>query len=150
MNHHRQNPGAVRAAMLLSILLIVVAPDVPAQQNSLSLDGPRLTPTATPTPSPTPSPPSAFARPQRAPVKPISRAAKIAIAATLLAVALVAAGFSMRAWRSFNLFDRQYRFPPIADANLRLGATKSGGCMATIVFNGDPSEGATGSAAKDF
>jgi hypothetical protein len=46
---------------------------------------------------------------------------------------------SMRVWRSANLFDREYRFPPAANVALRLGANKSGGFMATITF-GDRAE----------
>ena len=39
-----------------------------------------------------------------------------------------------RAWRSSNVFDRQYRFPEGGEAALRFGATRSGGHMATIKF----------------
>ena len=60
---------------------------------------------------------------------------KIAIVATAFAVAAITLLFSMRAWRSSNLFDREYRFPEVTSVALRLGGNKSGGCMATIDFN---------------
>ena len=51
-----------------------------------------------------------------------------------LAVLIVAGGglllFASRRWRSWNLFDREYRFPVEKEAALRLGATKCGGHMA--------------------
>jgi hypothetical protein len=58
---------------------------------------------------------------------------KIAIVAIVAMGGGFALAFSLRAWRSSNLFDRQYRFPAGKTA-LRLGANKSGGCMATIEF----------------
>jgi len=55
-----------------------------------------------------------------------------------IAFALVVVGIvlyrSARAWRSSNLFDRQYRFPVSDKVDLRLGAKKCGGYMATIRF----------------
>ena len=42
---------------------------------------------------------------------------------------------AMRKWRSSNLFDRQYRFPMVRDVPLRLGAGKSGGTMAALLFD---------------
>jgi hypothetical protein len=58
-----------------------------------------------------------------------------------ITIALLVAGavgtaiyFCLRAWRSSNLFDRQYRFPKMENAALRFGANKSGGFMATIVY----------------
>lgn len=87
------------------------------------------------TETPTPEVPSAFARVQSVQSKPIPLSWKIAIAGTALVVAASALLFSVRAWRSSNLFDREYRFPEGTNAALRLGAKKSGGCMATIDFN---------------
>jgi hypothetical protein len=110
---------ATRIALLLSILLGLFASTLFSQ-----------------TEAPTPEVPSAFARAQRVPSKPIPLSWKIAIATTALAVAASTLLFSMRAWRSSNLFDREYRFPAAANVALRLGANKSGGCMATIDFSG--------------
>jgi hypothetical protein len=87
------------------------------------------------TETPTPEGPSEFARAQAAPSKPIPRVWKVTIVAIGLVVAGSALLFSMRAWRSSNLFDREYRFPRVTNAALRLGANKSGGCMATINFS---------------
>ena len=56
----------------------------------------------------------------------------VALAVTALATGLC---FAVRAWRFSNLFDRQYRFPTAPEVPLRLGASKSGGCMATLVFD---------------
>ncbi len=50
-----------------------------------------------------------------------------------LAVAAILYG-SVRAWRSSNLFGRQYRFPTPNEVSLRFGGTKSGGHMATVEF----------------
>jgi hypothetical protein len=69
---------------------------------------------------------------------PISSGWKIVVAIVIaLTAAALATGlcFAMRAWRSSNLFDRQYRFPAVPEVALRLGASKSGGCMATLVFD---------------
>lgn len=38
---------------------------------------------------------------------------------------------ALRASRRSNLFERQYRFPEVAEAALRLGGKRSGGHMAT-------------------
>jgi hypothetical protein len=89
----------------------------------------------TETETPTPEVPSAFARVQRVQSKPMPLSWKIAIAATAFVVGASALLFSMRAWRSSNLFDREYRFHEVTNVALRLGAKKSGGCMATIDFN---------------
>jgi hypothetical protein len=72
--------------------------------------------------------------------KPIPRSWKIAGAAAAVVLFAVALALAVRAWHAGNLFDREYRFPPVASAALRLGANKSGGCMATIKFRdrGDP------------
>jgi hypothetical protein len=72
--------------------------------------------------------------------KPIPRSWKIAIAASVAVLFASALALAARAWRAGNLFDREYRFPPVASVPIRLGANKSGGCMATIKFRdrGDP------------
>jgi hypothetical protein len=41
---------------------------------------------------------------------------------------------SIRAWRSSNLFDREYHFPPAGPSAMRFGGARSGGLMATIDF----------------
>ena len=66
-------------------------------------------------------------------------AAAVAIAALLYGAA--------RAWRSSNLFDRQYFFPVGAEASVRLGAVRCGGHMATINF--DPANSRTRLDSKD-
>jgi hypothetical protein len=74
--------------------------------------------------------------------KPIALVWKIVIGGIVLAAVGGASYVSLRAWRSSNLFDRQYRLPPAPPAALRLGAPKSGGWMATIRFGPDsPSSG---------
>jgi hypothetical protein len=103
--------------LLLSILFILFASTLLAQ-----------------TETPTPEGPSEFARAQRAPSKPIPLHWKVTIVATGLVVAASALLLSVRTWRSSNLFDREYRFPAVTNVALRLGANKSGGCMATIAF----------------
>jgi hypothetical protein len=110
--------SAATMALLLSILLGLFASTLLSQ-----------------TETPTPEVPSAFARVQRVQSKPIPLGWKIAIAATAFVVAVSTLLFSMRAWRSSNLFDREYRFPAVTNAALRLGANKSGGGMATVDFN---------------
>ncbi len=136
------------AASLLSILLAVSIPAPGAFAQDLRLDGPR--PLATPTP-PVSTTPSALVRPGALRSKPIPPRVKLAIVATTLVVALITFVFALRAWRSGNLFDRQYRFPPIPKVALRLGATRSGGRMATITFSdGDAASANADSTAKDL
>jgi hypothetical protein len=45
---------------------------------------------------------------------------------------------SVRVWRAFNLFDRQYRFSQPQDVATRLGAERNGGHMAAIRFGEPP------------
>ena len=56
----------------------------------------------------------------------------------LVLFALLAMGvafyFALRAWRASHLFQRQYRLPPPNNIQLRLGAARSGGYMATASF----------------
>ena len=70
--------------------------------------------------------------------RPVPLPWKIAIAVVVTVGAGFVLAFSMRAWRSSNLFDRQYRFPAVADVRFRLGGNKSGGCMAVIEFGPRP------------
>jgi hypothetical protein len=70
------------------------------------------------------------------PPQPIAVGWKIAGAAVVLAALGAAIFYAIRIWRSWNLFDRQYRFPHVATAPRRLGANKAGGLLATIVFSG--------------
>lgn len=75
--------------------------------------------------------------------KPIPASWTIAgAAATLIALAAVLYG-AIRAWRSSNLFGRQYRLPVPREVALRFGASKSGGHMATLHFGDDPKIGAS-------
>jgi hypothetical protein len=59
---------------------------------------------------------------------------KITIVVVVAGASVLLLAASIRIWRSANLFDREYRFPPAANVVLRLGARKSGGFMATITF----------------
>ena len=68
------------------------------------------------------------------PPEPIALGWKIAIVAAVALAVGTGLFFSVRSWLSSNLFDRQYSFPPVPPVALRLGGTKSGGSMATIVF----------------
>ena len=97
-------------------------------------------------PPPTPTPRRKFALDREE--KPIPRGWKIggAVAAALAAVAVVYA--AARAWRSANIFDRQYLFPISRDAAVRFGGEKSGGHMATVRFRPEEAPLA-GSKTKD-
>jgi hypothetical protein len=66
--------------------------------------------------------------------QPIPMRWKIAVIAAAAAVGLAVLAFAAPRWRSSNLFDRQYRFPRVENVALRFGATRSGGCMATIEY----------------
>jgi hypothetical protein len=129
-----------RAILLLSIFsMSIFASDALAQSGvkGLQLGTPLPQVVITPTPQPTPPLP-AFAQP-RAARKPIPLAWKLAIVATALLISLGVLHFATRAWRKWNLFDRQYRFPSAENVPLRLGAARSGGCMATIDFRRESS-----------
>lgn len=67
---------------------------------------------------------------------------KIVALAGAAVVSLTLLAFAAPRWRSWNLFDRQYRFPRVEAAALRLGGNRSGGCMATMEFR-------RGSTAED-
>ncbi len=83
-------------------------------------------------PSPTPTPPRKSSLEEDE--KPIPRG--WIIGGLVAAAMLIAALFygASRAWRSSNLFDRQYHFPVKKEAALRFGGQKSGGHMATVKF----------------
>lgn len=109
------------------------------------LNAQELSPTPTPPifdprplgviPRPTPTPKRKFAVEQEE--RPIPRGWKIggAVAGALAAMAVVYG--AARAWRSANIFDRQYLFPVSGDAAVRFGGEKSGGHMATVQFRGE-------------
>jgi len=114
---HLLSPTPRRIALFLSVVIFAAAPVAICQ-----------------TQNPSPDSSSALAEGQHAYPKPIPVGWKIAIVAIVAMGGGFAVAFSLRAWRSSNLFDRQYRFPAGKTAALRLGANKSGGCMATIEF----------------
>ena len=62
---------------------------------------------------------------------------KMAIVLLVLLALGVGFYFALRAWRSANLFQRQYWFPIAKEVPPRLGASRSGGCMATLDFARD-------------
>ena len=97
-------------------------------------------------PTPTPTPLRKF-RPTEE-ERPISRGWKIAggIAALLAAGGIVYG--ATRAWRSSNLFGREYVFPVSRDAAVRFGGEKCGGHMATVRFRAERAPPAR-SKAKD-
>jgi hypothetical protein len=70
--------------------------------------------------------------------KPMSRVLKIGIAVAVISLSSIGLLFAIRAWRTSNLFDREYYFRRPNSVALRLGAKKSGGCMATISFRDRP------------
>ncbi len=125
----------IQLTLLLSILALSVPLSAVGQMKGLSLGGPRLS--ASPTPTSTPAMPSALVQPPIVHKKPIPLAVKIGIVAFIFLAGLVSLALALRAWSTSNLFDRQYRFPPDPNPALRFGATKSGGCMATIAFHDD-------------
>jgi hypothetical protein len=56
-----------------------------------------------------------------------------AAAALFLGAGLLLA--AIKAWRSSNLFERKYHFPPAGPAALRFGGKRSGGLMAAVDFS---------------
>ena len=126
--HHINIRGAF-FSLLLSILAIVPAPLAMSQPGPNPFDDQRFLKRPTPTPTV-----SGLVQEQPAPKKAMPRSLKISIAAALVLTFLVMLAFAIRAWRAGNLFDREYRFPAATSVALRLGAKRSGGCMAAITF----------------
>jgi hypothetical protein len=130
----------------------------------LLLSGSLFAASPTPLPAPAPAeqlfkertfgplpPPTQTPGPRRfeADEEPIPRGWVIGgIAAALLVVGATLYG-SARAWRSSNLFDREYRFPENSNPALRLGGSRCGGHMATINVGHVSQARATSSNAKD-
>jgi hypothetical protein len=106
---------------------VISAPLALAQPDPSIFDPRRYVPPPTPPPQP-PRPPQ--------PAKSIPRVALITGAVVLLILTGLILFRAVRAWRSSNLFDRQYRFPAPDPAALRFGADRCGGQMATINFGG--------------
>ena len=96
-----------------------------------------------PPPTPTPSPKAVLAHEEEKPIPAGWRIGGIVAAVLALAGLLYGAA---RAWRSSNLFDRQYRFPEAGEPALRLGGNRCGGHMATIKL--DAPAGSPRSKAK--
>lgn len=65
-----------------------------------------------------------------APSKPIPRSWLISGAGVSLLLAGAVLYFAIKAWRSSNVFERKYHFPPAGQAALRFGGKRSGGFMA--------------------
>ena len=112
------------AGLLISIFLIAFVSSAGAQELQLA--------TETPTPAVTEENPFAKVASHR---QPIPLRWKIAIVLAAVAIGSISLWGSMRVWRASNLFDRQYHFPQLETAALRLGANRSGGRMATISFS---------------
>ena len=102
----------------------ISAPLAFAQPDPSIFDQRRYVPQETPRPQAERAPPR----------KPIPKAVLIAGTAVLLLVSGILLVKSVRAWRSSNLFDRQYRFPAPGPAALRFGANRCGGQLATLTF----------------
>ena len=127
MNFRQFSPrphGPVRIALFFSILILAAAP-VPFTRGQEANHETR----------------SGMAQSEPVQAKPIPLGWKIAGVATVaIGIGFVLA-YSLRAWRSSNLFDREYRFPAIGAVAFRLGGNKSGGCMSIIEFGGRPVQG---------
>jgi hypothetical protein len=106
----------------------ISAPLAFAQPDPSIFDERRYVPTEPPPPPQAERPPT--------PTKPIPRAVLIAGAAVFRLVSSLVLVKSVRAWRSSNLFDRQYRFPAPGPAALRFGGNRCGGQLATLKFRG--------------
>jgi hypothetical protein len=121
---------AVRRTIFVFVLagFAISASLAPAQPDPSIFDQRRYAPQQQPPPPPHERMP--------APAKPIPRAALIAGATVLLLVSSILLLKSARAWRSSNLFDRQYRFPAPGPAALRFGGNRCGGQLATLEFRG--------------
>jgi hypothetical protein len=151
VHHLDYNRAAPRFAALPALLffLLIASPAVSAQSpfpapssaNSLFQEKPYG---PLPPPTPTPSPKTVLVEEEEKPIPAGWRIGGIVAAVLALAALLYGAA---RAWRSSNLFDRQYRFPAGSEAALRFGANRCGGHMATIKL--DASAAAPRSKAKD-
>lgn len=113
--------------LALSILFFVCALVPPAFSQESSRPSPSATVEETP---------SAMVRPHV--VHKLPMKVKIAIAVTTLVGGAAALAFSARRWSSWNLFGRQYRFPVMPNASIRLGGKRSGGRMGTIKLEDHP------------
>jgi len=116
-------PRPVRIALFLSILILAATPVLFTQAQEANHDTR-----------------SVMAQSEPVQAKPIPLGWKIVVVAMVAMGTGFALAFSLRAWRSANLFDRQYRFPAVTVVAFRLGGTKSGGCMSTIEFGGPSNE----------
>jgi len=126
MNFRQFSPrphGPVRIALFFSILILAAAPAPFTQAQESNRDTPSVV---------------AQSEPAQAPIPLGWKIAVVAIVAIGTGFVLA---FSLRAWRSSNLFDRQYRFPAIDAIAFRLGGNKSGGCMSIIEFGGRGGQG---------
>jgi hypothetical protein len=120
--------GTIRLVLFSSILILAVGPMIFSQTND-HRDASRSTPSAAP---------NGLIETPSATSKPLSRASKLSVAAAAMIVVLIVLLFSIRAWRAGNLFDREYRFSPVASVAIRLGGNRSGGCMAILNFRDPP------------
>ena len=122
----RRSCYGAAAVLTMSIFVITLSPFARSQELSLA--------TATPTPpQATAAQENPFAQ-LASHRKPIPLRWKVAMVLAVIIIGSASLWISMRVWQSSNLFDRQYRFPQVATAPLRLGANRSGGHMAAITF----------------
>lgn len=120
--------AARRAIFILALTgFAISSPLAFAQPDPSIFDQQRYVPQETPPPRGERSP---------SPSRSIPRTVLIAGAAVLLMVSGIVLFKSARAWRSANLFDRQYRFPTPGPAELRFGGNRCGGQLATLKFRG--------------
>ncbi|HMJ07075.1 MAG TPA: hypothetical protein VK474_12515 [Chthoniobacterales bacterium] len=148
-NPPRPRAIAIRAGILLLFSCLLLSPAAVLAQSPLpapsSAKGLFEEKPFGPLPPPTPTP---SVRPisleEEKPIPPAFYIGGAVVAALAVAALLYGAA---RAWRSSNLFDRQYRFPEGAEAQLRFGAMRCGGHMATIAFG--PGAEPPRSKAKD-
>lgn len=141
---------SLRIALLLTLGLLAFAKSpraaeptplpAPSSANSL-FKAQSFGPLPPPTPTPTPR---RISLEEEEPIPTSWWVGGIAVAVLALIGILFAAS---RAWRSSNVFDRQYRFPEGDEAALRFGGTRSGGHMATIQFG--PKDRSLRSETKD-
>ncbi len=87
-------------------------------------------------PPPTPTP-RYSGRTEAEEEKPIERVWLFVGGGVVLLLGAGVLWFALGAWRSSNLFDRQYLFPESEAADLRLGGLKCGGHLAQVQFGKD-------------